>query len=112
MSESVDLSPYAGKPIALRFEYITDPAVTLSGFLSYRGAGLVLSDARGLSPMGEDFQKLVAELEQKYPAKEPAPMPKKFSIRLPNSSPTASDYAAGSSSAIARRRGGVIRDIY
>ena len=32
--------------------------VTLSGFLSYRGIGLVLSDARGLSPMGEDFQKL------------------------------------------------------
>jgi D-xylose transport system permease protein len=31
---------------------------TLSGFLAYRGIGLVLSDARGLSPMGEDFQKL------------------------------------------------------
>jgi D-xylose transport system permease protein len=28
---------------------------TLSGFLAYRGAGLVLSDARGLSPMGSDF---------------------------------------------------------
>jgi D-xylose transport system permease protein len=36
--------------------------VTLSGFLAYRGAGLVLSDARGLSPMGEDFQKLGAPL--------------------------------------------------
>lgn len=31
---------------------------TLSGFLAYRGLGLVISDARGLSPMGEDFQKL------------------------------------------------------
>lgn len=31
---------------------------TLSGFLAYRGLGLVLSDARGLSPMGDDFQKL------------------------------------------------------
>jgi len=31
---------------------------TLSGFLAYRGLGLVLSDARGLSPMGEDFQTL------------------------------------------------------
>jgi ABC-type xylose transport system permease subunit len=28
---------------------------TLSGFLAYRGLALVLSDARGLSPMGEDF---------------------------------------------------------
>jgi D-xylose transport system permease protein len=36
--------------------------VTLSGFLSYRGMGLVLSDARGLSPMGEDFQTLGAPL--------------------------------------------------
>ena len=35
---------------------------TLSGFLAYRGLGLVLSDARGLSPMGEDFQKLGARL--------------------------------------------------
>jgi ABC-type xylose transport system permease subunit len=31
---------------------------TLSGFLAYRGLALVLSDARGLSPMGEDFQRL------------------------------------------------------
>jgi ABC-type xylose transport system permease subunit len=31
---------------------------TLSGFLAYRGLALVLSDARGLSPMGDDFQKL------------------------------------------------------
>ncbi|HMJ52527.1 MAG TPA: hypothetical protein VK540_10640 [Polyangiaceae bacterium] len=28
---------------------------TLSGFLAYRGLALVLSDARGLSPMGSDF---------------------------------------------------------
>jgi D-xylose transport system permease protein len=35
---------------------------TLSGFLAYRGLGLVLSDARGLSPMGEDFQKIGARL--------------------------------------------------
>lgn len=28
---------------------------TLSGFLAYRGMALVLSDARGLSPMGPDF---------------------------------------------------------
>jgi len=31
---------------------------TLSGFLAYRGVALVLSDARGLAPMGEDFQAL------------------------------------------------------
>lgn len=31
---------------------------TLSGFLAYRGLALVVSDARGLSPMGEDFQRL------------------------------------------------------
>ena len=36
--------------------------VTLSGLLSYRGIGLVISDARGLSPMGEDFQKLGGRL--------------------------------------------------
>jgi ABC-type xylose transport system permease subunit len=35
---------------------------TLSGFLAYRGMGLVLSDARGLSPMGADFQALGARL--------------------------------------------------
>jgi D-xylose transport system permease protein len=31
---------------------------TLSGFLAYRGLALVLSDARGLSPMGSDFAVL------------------------------------------------------
>ena len=31
---------------------------TLSGFLAYRGLALVLSDARGLSPMGRDFALL------------------------------------------------------
>lgn len=35
---------------------------TLSGFLAYRGAGLVLSDARGLSPMRDDFGKLATVL--------------------------------------------------
>ena len=35
---------------------------TLGGFLAYRGIGLVLSDARGLSPMGADFQRLGARL--------------------------------------------------
>ncbi len=37
----------------------TPPFVaTLSGFLAYRGLALVLSDARGLSPMGSDFALL------------------------------------------------------
>jgi ribose/xylose/arabinose/galactoside ABC-type transport system permease subunit len=31
---------------------------TLSGFLSYRGIGLILSNARGLSPMSSDFHFL------------------------------------------------------
>ncbi|MDB4967961.1 MAG: xylose transporter rane protein [Myxococcales bacterium] len=35
---------------------------TLGGFLAYRGLGLVLSDARGLSPMNADFQRLGARL--------------------------------------------------
>lgn len=35
---------------------------TLSGFLAYRGAGLVLSDARGLSPMRDDFGRLATVL--------------------------------------------------
>lgn len=35
---------------------------TLGGFLAYRGIGLVLSDARGLSPMNEDFQRLGGRL--------------------------------------------------
>jgi ABC-type xylose transport system permease subunit len=35
---------------------------TLSGFLAYRGLGLVLSDARGLSPMSAGFQRLAARL--------------------------------------------------
>lgn len=33
--------------------------VTLAGFNAFRGAALVLSDARGLSPMGDDFAILV-----------------------------------------------------
>lgn len=35
---------------------------TLSGFLAYRGLALVISDARGLSPMGEDFQRIGGRL--------------------------------------------------
>lgn len=35
---------------------------TLGGFLAYRGIGLVLSDARGLSPMSETFARLGARL--------------------------------------------------
>jgi D-xylose transport system permease protein len=35
---------------------------TLSGFLAYRGFALVLSDARGLSPMGEDFAIIGGQL--------------------------------------------------
>lgn len=35
---------------------------TLSGFLAYRGIGLVLSDARGLSPMRPDFLLLGGRL--------------------------------------------------
>ncbi|HEX8952651.1 MAG TPA: sugar ABC transporter permease [Polyangia bacterium] len=35
---------------------------TLGGFLAYRGLGLVLSGARGLSPMAADFQRLGGRL--------------------------------------------------
>ncbi len=35
---------------------------TLSGFLAYRGLAVVASGARGLSPMGEDFQALGGRL--------------------------------------------------
>lgn len=35
---------------------------TLSGFLAYRGLALLLSDARGLSPMGDDFAFLGGRL--------------------------------------------------
>jgi ABC-type xylose transport system permease subunit len=35
---------------------------TLSGFLAYRGLALLLSDARGLSPMGSDFAFLGSRL--------------------------------------------------
>src|SRR4051812_25466845 len=35
---------------------------TLSGFLAYRGLALALSDARGLSPMGQDFAVLGGQL--------------------------------------------------
>jgi hypothetical protein len=33
IQESVDLSKFAGKPVSVRFEYITDPAVNAAGFL-------------------------------------------------------------------------------
>jgi D-xylose transport system permease protein len=36
--------------------------VTLAGFKAYRGAALVLSDAKGLSPMGSDFAVLAGHL--------------------------------------------------
>lgn len=36
--------------------------VTLGGFYAYRGLGLVLSDSRGLAPMGEDFSIMVADV--------------------------------------------------
>ncbi len=36
--------------------------VTLAGFNAYRGLGLVLSDARGLAPMGADFAIVTASL--------------------------------------------------
>jgi len=35
---------------------------TLGGFLAYRGLALVLSDARGLSPMNADFERLGGRL--------------------------------------------------
>jgi ABC-type xylose transport system permease subunit len=35
---------------------------TLCGFLAYRGLALVLSDARGLSPMGDEFEMLGGRL--------------------------------------------------
>ena len=40
--------------LATRFQ-VPPFIATLGGFLAYRGIGLVLSDARGLSPMGSDF---------------------------------------------------------
>jgi len=36
--------------------------VTLAGFKAYRGGALVLSDAKGLSPMGSDFAVLAGHL--------------------------------------------------
>lgn len=39
---------------------------TLSGLLSYRGIALVLSDARGLSPMSESFKRLGGSLPASY----------------------------------------------
>jgi D-xylose transport system permease protein len=44
-------------------KFMVPPFVaTLSGFLAYRGLALVLSDARGLSPMGNDFALLGGQL--------------------------------------------------
>ncbi|MFT3773847.1 MAG: hypothetical protein QM820_51415 [Minicystis sp.] len=47
--------------LVTRFE-IPPFIATLSGFLAYRGMGLVISDARGLSPMRDDFGKLAGVL--------------------------------------------------
>ena len=33
IEESIDLSPYAGQEILVRFEYVTDAAVNLAGFM-------------------------------------------------------------------------------
>lgn len=38
--------------------------VTLAGFKAYRGGALVLSDAKGLAPMHEDFQLLASHVPQ------------------------------------------------
>ncbi len=39
---------------------------TLTGFLAYRGLALLLSGARGLSPMGDDFAVLGGTISQSY----------------------------------------------
>lgn len=36
--------------------------VSLGGFYAYRGLGLVISDSRGLAPMGDDFSVVIADL--------------------------------------------------
>ena len=36
--------------------------VTLAGFKAFRGGALVLSDAKGLAPMGDDFQQLARSI--------------------------------------------------
>lgn len=38
--------------------------VTLAGFKAYRGGALVMSDAKGLAPMHEDFQLLASHVPQ------------------------------------------------
>jgi D-xylose transport system permease protein len=41
---------------------------TLTGFLAYRGLALLLSGARGLSPMGDDFAVLGGQISQLWAA--------------------------------------------
>ena len=71
IEEQVDLSPYAGKQVELRFEYVTDDAVTGDGFLlddiaipqiGYRSD---FEDDDG-GWMGEGFVRIETQLLQKF----------------------------------------------
>lgn len=71
ISESIDLSPYAGQEILLRFEYVTDPILTYGGFalddITVPEIGFV-DDAEGFIEgwVAEGFVRTAAELEQNW----------------------------------------------
>jgi hypothetical protein len=70
VEEEVDLSPFAGKKMLLRFEYITDEGVNLEGFaiddIAIPELGFV-DDAEGDGPWrAEGFRRLTGPLPQRF----------------------------------------------
>jgi len=70
MDEEVDLTPFAGEKILLRFEYITDEGVNLDGFaiddISIPELGF-FDDAENDGPwLAEGFRRLTSPLTQRF----------------------------------------------
>jgi len=72
VSESVDLSPFAGQEILLRFEYVTDPILTFSGFalddIAINEIGF-FDDGETLDEgwVAEGFTRATSRLRQQWP---------------------------------------------
>jgi immune inhibitor A len=70
VKESIDLSPFAGQEILLRFEYITDEGVNLDGWaiddIAIPELAFLDDGEEGRSWQAQGFQRLTAPLDQSF----------------------------------------------
>jgi immune inhibitor A len=70
VKESIDLSPFAGQEILLRFEYITDEGVNLDGWaiddIAIPELAFLDDGEEGRSWQAQGFQRLTAPLDQRF----------------------------------------------